>query len=87
MVNATLQNAAPVTMSGNLNTVSSNCIVYKLVIFRNEPVQALLYNMIAIQIFDQSDNVKRERPDDSDNLVVVPRISLRVVKEWNKCCG
>jgi hypothetical protein len=78
MVNTTLKDTAPVTMSGNLDAVSSDSIIYELIVFRDKPVQALLNNVIAIEILDQRNNVKREGSDDSDNLVVVPRISLRV---------
>ena len=48
-----------------------------LVVFRGQFIQALLDNMITIQVFDEHNNVQAERDDDRMNLAMVSMISLR----------
>jgi hypothetical protein len=43
-------------------------MVSYLVILRNELVQALLDDMVAVQVLDEHDNVKAESDDDGVNL-------------------
>ena len=38
---------------GNLHSVGAGCIVHKLAVFRAQPLQAPLNDMVAIQISDE----------------------------------
>lgn len=50
VIDATLEDAATVTMGGHLNKIGGDSIVDKLVIFGNELVEAFLDNLGASQI-------------------------------------
>ena len=76
VVNAALEDAATVSVGSNLNTVDSDRIINELVVRRNETVQALLDDVVAVEVLDEGHDVRREGSDNGNNLVVVPRISL-----------
>ncbi|SRR6266702_887565 len=92
MIDTALKNTAAVTMGRNLNAVGSYCIVYELeptlvhdptservtnlIILWRQFVQALLNDMIPIQVLDEHHNVQTERDNDRVNLAMVSMISL-----------
>ena len=57
MINATLQNTASVAMGANHKTIVSNGFKDELGIHRLEVVEALLDDMVAIEVLDKSNNV------------------------------
>jgi hypothetical protein len=77
VVNTALEDAATVPVGGNFDTVHSDGVINELVVRRNETVQALLDDVIAIEVLDEGHDVRREGSDDGNNLVVVSRISLK----------
>ena len=76
VVNTALEDAATVPVGGNFDTMDGDSIINELVVRRNETVQALLNDMVAVEVLDESHDVRRERSDDGNNLVVVSWISL-----------
>lgn len=68
MIDAALENATAVSMSGYLDAVSSHCIVDELVVLWLEGVETLLNDMIAVEILDEGDDVAVEGRDESGNL-------------------
>jgi hypothetical protein len=76
MINTTLQYTASMPVSRNFDAVRSDSVIDKLVVLMDKPVETFLNNVVPVQILDESDHMKREGPDDSDDLVVVLRISL-----------
>lgn len=48
-----------------------------LVVFRRQFIQALLDDVIAVQVLNEHNNVEAERDDDRMNLAMVSMISLR----------
>ena len=54
VVNASLKHAASMAVGGHLDTVGANGVVDELVVLRGEAVEALLDDMIAVQVLDQS---------------------------------
>lgn len=48
VVNTALEDAATVSVGCNLNTVDGNSIINELVVRRNETVQALLDDVVAV---------------------------------------
>lgn len=77
VVDTALENAATVPVSGNFDTVDSDGIINELVVRRNETVQALLDDVVAIEVLDEGHDMRRESSDNGNNLVVVSRISLK----------
>lgn len=69
MIDATLENAAAVTVSTNFNTVHSNCIEDELSILSGELVQALLDDMVAVQILNQVNDSAVESINDNADLL------------------
>jgi len=57
MIYTALKHAATMTMSSNFNAMTANGIVDELVVSGIESMQALLNNVIAVQVFDQSHNI------------------------------
>lgn len=76
MINAALQHATTVTMGGNLDAVLSDSIVDELVIFWSELVEALLNDMVTIEVLDQSHHMKAKRENDRIDLSIIAVISL-----------
>ena len=68
MVNAALQNATSVTVSSNSNAVSTHSIIDELSILSGQTVEALLDNMVSIQVLDKIDNTVTEGVDNSLGL-------------------
>lgn len=77
VVDTALENAATVPVGGNFNTVDGDSIVNELVVRRDETVQALLNDVVAVEVLDEGHDMRREGPDNGNNLVVVSRISLK----------
>jgi hypothetical protein len=69
MVDAPLQDTASVAVSSNLDTVSTDRVVDELVILRGKTVQALLNDMVAIEVLDQCDDTGVQRNNDNCNLL------------------
>jgi hypothetical protein len=69
MVNAALQDAAAVTVSANFNAIVPDRIEYELGVNRSELVQALLNDMIAVEILDEVHDAEPKRLDDEMNLL------------------
>lgn len=76
MVDASLKNTASMSVGSHFNAVSCDSIVDKLVILRRELVQALLDDVIAVQILDQDNNGEAKSNDDGVDLDVAFRVSL-----------
>jgi len=68
MINAALQNAAPMAVRRYIHTLSSHSIVDELVITCRKSVQAFLDHVVPVQIFDQRDDIARKRVNDSLSL-------------------
>lgn len=80
MIDTTLEDAAAMAVSCNFDTVGCNSIVNELdrmsekamrdrgatdlIVLGSQLVQALLNDMVAVQILDQGYNMKTEREDD-----------------------
>lgn len=69
VVDAALQNTASVSVCSNLNTVVANCIKDELGINGSELVEALLNDMVAVEILDQFHDAEPEGLDDDVNLL------------------
>jgi hypothetical protein len=80
VVNASLKHTAAMAVGRNLHAMSCHSIVNELVILRNEPIEALLNDMITVEVFDKRDNMQRESADNCYDLIVVLRISLGAVE-------
>lgn len=76
MIDASLEDAAPMTMSGDLDAVGSHCVINKLVVFWHEPVKTFLNDVVPVKIFDKGHDVKRQGADDGHNLIIIPRVGL-----------
>lgn len=76
MVDAALEDAAPMTMSGDLYAVRSYSIIDKLVVFRHKPVETFLNDVVPVKIFDKSHDVKRQSSNDRNNLIIIPGVGL-----------
>jgi hypothetical protein len=76
MINTTLQYAAPMPVSRNFDAVRSDSVIDKLIVLMDKPVETFLNNVVSVQVLDEGDHMKREGPNDSNDLVVVLRISL-----------
>lgn len=50
VVDAALKDAATVTVRGDLDTVRRDGVVHKLVVLRGQMVQALLNDMVAVEV-------------------------------------
>jgi hypothetical protein len=68
VVHATLKNTAAVAVSGNLDAVGGDGVVDELVVFRSQLVEALLDDVVAVQILDEHNNVETKRDDDRVDL-------------------
>lgn len=76
MVDAALENAATMTMRSNLHAICRHCVINELIILRRELVQALLNDVIAIQILNQNDNGEAECNNNGMDLGVAFGVSL-----------
>ena len=52
VVDASLQDAASVPVGRDLDAVSGHCVINKLVVLGNEPVETFLNDVVAVQILD-----------------------------------
>lgn len=64
MINASLENAAAVTMSRDLHTICGNRVVDELVILWGELVQAFLDDVVSVQVLNQHNDVQTEGEND-----------------------
>jgi hypothetical protein len=77
VINTALEDAATVPVGGNFDTVDGDGIINELVVRGNEAVQALLDDVVAVEVLDEGHDMRREGSDNGNNLVVVSRISLK----------
>ena len=70
MVDAALQDAAAVAVRRDLDAVGGDGVVDELVVLGRELVQALLDDVVAVQVLDEDDDVQAEGDDDGVNLKV-----------------
>jgi hypothetical protein len=68
MINASLENATTMAVSSNINTVSTYGVEDELSIGWREFVEALLDDMIAVQVLDKLNNSESESVNDGLNL-------------------
>ena len=68
VVDASLEDAAPVSVGGDLDTVRGDGVVDELVVLGYESVQALLDHVVSVQVLDERDNVGRQSSDDRVDL-------------------
>ena len=85
VVNTALEDAATMPVGSNFNTVSRDGIINELVVRRNKTIEALLDDVVAVEVLDEGHDVRREGSDDGNNLVVVSRISLNKGKRGERC--
>lgn len=76
VVDTALENAATMPVGGNFDTVDGDGIINELVIRRDKTVQALLDDVVAVEVLDESHDMRREGSNNGNNLVVVSWISL-----------
>ncbi|KAI6769920.1 hypothetical protein HG530_004549 [Fusarium avenaceum] len=69
VINAALKNTTAVSMSANLNTALANSVEDELSIGGSKLVEALLNDMVAIEILDQLNNFFTKCLDDEMNLL------------------
>src|SRR5262249_44392912 len=69
MIDAALENTAAVPVRANLHAVGADGVKDELGINRSEFVEALLDDMIAVQVFDEVDNTETKRLDDEMHLL------------------
>ena len=68
VVDAALKHAATVAVSGYLDAVGSDGVIDELVILGRELVQALLDNVVTVEVLDENNNVQAESDDDGVDL-------------------
>ena len=69
MVNATLEDAATVTMSSHNNAVVTNGIEDELSIVRTQVVETFLNHMVAVEVLDELHHIVLESGDDQLSLL------------------
>lgn len=70
VVDTALKDTASVTVSCDFDTVSSDGVVDELVVFGREVVEALLNDVVTVEILDERDDVEIEREDQALNLTL-----------------
>lgn len=68
MVDAALEDAAAVAMRGHGNAVGGDSVIDKLVLLGGELVEALLDDVVSVEVLDQADDVAPQCLDDKRNL-------------------
>jgi len=68
MIDTALKNAAAVAVGSHINTVSSNSIKDKLGVYRRELIEALLDDVVAVQVLNQFDDTVSKSSDDGLDL-------------------
>lgn len=71
MIDASLQDAATVSVSADGDAVLANCVEDKLSILGLEAVQALLDDVVSVEVLNQLDNLALKCLDDSLDLAGV----------------
>jgi hypothetical protein len=70
VIDTALEDATSVTVSSDFNAVGSDRVVDELVVFRREVVEALLNDVVSVEILDESNDVKVEGEDETLNLTL-----------------
>lgn len=70
VVNAALKHAATVTVGGNFDTVRGDSVIDELVVLRRQVVQALLNDVVAVQVLDQSHDIEVESQNQTLHLTL-----------------
>jgi len=70
VVDTSLKDAASVSVGGDLDAVSRDGVVDELVILGNETVEALLDNVVSVEILDERHDVGGESHDDGVDLAM-----------------
>lgn len=78
VIDTPLQDATTVTVSSDLDAVSSNGVVNELIVLWNETVQALLNDVVAVEVLDQADDVETESKNNRTNLVGLTRVGQEI---------
>lgn len=78
MVDASLQDTTSVSVRSDFDAVRGNSIVDELIVFRDQPVQALLNDVVAVQVLDQADDVQTQGQDDRPDLFGPSRVGQEV---------
>lgn len=68
MVDTTLENAAAMAMGANSQSVLASGIIHKLSIFWTELCQALLNDMVAVEVLDERDDIVTKSGDNCLDL-------------------
>ena len=68
MVDAALEHAAAMAMGANGDAILANSIEDELCILRLQVVQALLNDVVAVQVLNQLDDLVSKRKDDCLDL-------------------
>jgi len=71
MVNATLNDAATVTMSANYDTIHGDCVENELRILARQSVETLLNYVISVEILNHGHDLSSESIDDDLFLFVL----------------
>lgn len=69
MIDAALKNAAPMTVSADVNTMVANCIKDELGVFRRQLVKTLLDDVVTIQVLDEVDNLVTKSIDNDLHML------------------
>ena len=69
MVDASLEDAAAMAVGGDLDAVGTDSVVDELVILRGKAVEALLDDVVAVEVLDQSHHTGVKSDDDNGNLL------------------
>lgn len=78
VVDASLQDTTSVSVGSDFDTVGRDGIVDELVVLGDQPVQALLNDVIAVQVLDQADDVQAQGQDDRPDLLGPSRVGQEV---------
>mmetsp|Transcript_6825 Transcript_6825/g.24619 ORF Transcript_6825/g.24619 Transcript_6825/m.24619 type:complete len:719 (+) Transcript_6825:913-3069(+) len=70
MVDAPLEDAAPVAVCGDLNTVRPGRVINKLALARPKPLEAPLHDVVAVQVLDEENDPRLERVNHQATLLL-----------------
>lgn len=69
MVNTPLQDTTSMAVSSNLNTVSADVVVDETFVLGSKAIQALLDDMVVVEVLDQRYDARVQRNNDNGNLL------------------
>jgi len=58
VVDATLEDATPMTMCGHLDTMGGYSIIDKLIVLRHQSIKTFLDYVVSVEIFDKRDHME-----------------------------